>query len=219
MLLTTRCGDATQINVSATLLTPQSSHTGTWSLSQLSLLDNLLLLRISEGLSIWNLSCSGSQWPNTGVLPSPQAMPKIANSTKLYIFCFFLQTHTFPLKGSTLRLLFGMSELQASLLLCSVTIIKQNKDGWDTTTETSQSLWWRRCYWLTNRQGGCTGCGEAGQREGSHPGWAGAGGCEMSSCYSLRREVQNCLFLESSTYVLGPQSAAGNWNHEKWDCG
>lgn len=45
------------------------------------------------------------------------------DGTESYIYACFFPTHAFSLKGNTLWLLFGISELLASLLLCFGVII------------------------------------------------------------------------------------------------
>ena len=55
---------------------------------------------------------------------------------------FRLRTCTFSLQGSTLRLLFGRSELPASLLLCFRAIIEPSKGHLNTRTAIPGQLIW-----------------------------------------------------------------------------
>lgn len=66
------------------------------------------------------------------------------HSTKAYIYYvfFFLYVHTFPLKQSTLQLLFGTSKSPASPPSCLRAITKENKDCLNTNTVIPrQSIW------------------------------------------------------------------------------
>ena len=77
----------------------------------------------------------------------------LSNLSIWFFFFIKLRTFTFSLKWDTLQLLFGMSELPASLLLCFGAIIKEMRMtwrqvlwSWDSQSDNGEG------YWVPSRQ-------------------------------------------------------------------